>query len=485
MPKKVRAASGQIVGGHGARRLPGDTTPSGRDRSAGRWTSPAAIGAQQQLLHTFNAAPPATYKTQALANASVLASDPALAQFLQGIHILLTPERDRRILSANMQTFRAKVEKTPAKTVQIAKQLWDRIKFHAGPTGRLAGESIPFVATWQAATGAWLDPVSSPFRSPRLPPWLGSRLSKQLSSWGPAAFIGKPEFTVVCGERAAGRVNAWRKNRPDRAKKSPPASLVRALLHCEKVPTALANSGDAYYLPVLRRWASPTEVLRLFGVPATAVLFKAIRDGPFYLSATAIVSCLGRAVHVDCASRALTIALGIIDLPDGDVRYASACSGLDLFAVAAMERFGNRFKYVHAAEIRPSVAKALAATYVGQGLTNKTVLADATKISPIVGPSEIWTLGPPCEPFSKRNHERSEERTLDAARKLSLMLWYPRMWRPRIILVENVEEKEAVAVISAALLSLPGYVWIEITTEARDYSDMHRARHIWIGTLQS
>ena len=76
MPKKVRAASGQIVGGHGARRLPGDTTPSGCARSAGRWTSPAAIGAQQQLLHTFNAAPPATYKTQALANASVLASDP-------------------------------------------------------------------------------------------------------------------------------------------------------------------------------------------------------------------------------------------------------------------------------------------------------------------------------------------------------------------------------------------------------------------------
>jgi len=105
-------------------------------------------------------------------------------------------------------------------------------------------------------------------------------------------------------------------------------------------------------------------------------------------------------------------------------------------------------------------------------------------MSPLVGPSEIWTFGPPCEPFSRRNHARSEEKTLEAAHKLSLMLWYPRMWRPLIILVENVEEKEAIAVISAALLTLPGYAWTSITTNARDFSDMFRSRHLWIGVLQ-
>jgi hypothetical protein len=63
------------------------------------------------------------------------------------------------------------------------------------------------------------------------------------------------------------------------------------------------------------------------------------------------------------------------------------------------------------------------------------------------------------------------------------MLWYPRLWRPNIILVENVEEKDAIAVVTAALLSIPGYTWIQFSTESRDTSDMGRARHIWVGTL--
>ena len=52
------------------------------------------------------------------------------------------------------------------------------------------------------------------------------------------------------------------------------------------------------------------------------------------------------------------------------------------------------------------------------------------------------------------------------------MLWAPAdMARPRLILIENVDENDAMAVVSAALLSLPGYDWKVLKTEARDYGD--------------
>ena len=51
-----------------------------------------------------------------------------------------------------------------------------------------------------------------------------------------------------------------------------------------------------------------------------------------------------------------------------------------------------------------------------------------------------------------------------------------------MILVENVYEPEATTIISAMLLSLDGYTWDVIDTEARDYSESCRRRSMWIGT---
>lgn len=86
------------------------------------------------------------------------------------------------------------------------------------------------------------------------------------------------------------------------------------------------------------------------------------------------------------------------------------------------------------------MAKALAETYQPRGLTKPAIIGDARKFTDQAGPCDIWSFTPPCEPFSKRNHERSEQGLIEAGRQLVEMLWYPRMWSPKIILVENVNE---------------------------------------------
>ena len=61
------------------------------------------------------------------------------------------------------------------------------------------------------------------------------------------------------------------------------------------------------------------------------------------------------------------------------------------------------------------------------------------------------------------------------------MLWYPRSWNPKIIIAENVREDDGISVISSALLSLPGYTWKKLPTEAYHFCEMYRTRMMWIG----
>ena len=49
--REDKPASRAVVGGFGPRRQPGSRTPSGRPRSARRWTAAVALHVQQQLLH--------------------------------------------------------------------------------------------------------------------------------------------------------------------------------------------------------------------------------------------------------------------------------------------------------------------------------------------------------------------------------------------------------------------------------------------------
>lgn len=226
------------------------------------------------------------------------------------------------------------------------------------------------------------------------------------------------------------------------------------------------------------------ETLSLFGVPDGSPLRSLLWKGG--LTATQIISCLGRALHPRDAERALRTLLLRAAAPGDVIRYASACSGIDLFAVAMDAVFGmDGWRYVAASECRPRVRKALLAVWACRGLSAQTIAGDACSSAAVAGlpPADLWFCSPPCEAFSRRNHERSDHRSLTAADAFDSMLEYPRRHRPALVVVENVDEPDAVSIIDAGLRSLEGYVWASARLSARDHGPMTRVRRWWMGRV--
>ena len=96
-------------------------------------------------------------------------------------------------------------------------------------------------------------------------------------------------------------------------------------------------------------------------------------------------------------------------------------------------------------------------------------------------PADLWFIGSPCQPFSRRNRHASDAGMVRAAVELDAMLAYARHHRPAAIIAENVDEKDARSIVSTRLLSLRGYVWERVRLDARDHGPMARARCFWIG----
>ena len=148
------------------------------------------------------------------------------------------------------------------------------------------------------------------------------------------------------------------------------------------------------------------------------------------------------------------------------------------------EALGAPFVHTGASELDADVRRALIDIHAPSGLTENSVLSDATDRTAVesAAPADVWSVTPPCESFSRRNHSRSEEDMVDAARDLDKMLHFPRTHRPGAIVVENVNEPEARSVIDAALLSLPGYEWVTFESDAQALGEMARERRFWVGT---
>ena len=224
--------------------------------------------------------------------------------------------------------------------------------------------------------------------------------------------------------------------------------------------------------------------MRLFAVPRTAPLFEVLSGGVVIKPAHA-VTLLGKAVHVSSAARAMRTAVGRLPFqpsPSRQLRYASACSGVDMLGVALQHVAPWAWEYVFACEASERASRVLLAAHQQYGLSPSTIYQDACSPVATAGPYvDIWSITPPCESFSRRNHCRSNEGDLESLSELVVMLGYARCRRPAVIVVENVDEQAAVAGISAALLSVQGYAWEEFVSDARDYGPMARTRHFWVG----
>ena len=98
--------------------------------------------------------------------------------------------------------------------------------------------------------------------------------------------------------------------------------------------------------------------MRLFAVLRTAPMFDAMAGGALVEPAHA-VSLLGKAVHVSSAARAMRVAinrLGYSPSPSRPLRYASACSGVDMLGVA-LQCVAHRFpEFAGAPDLRSTVS---------------------------------------------------------------------------------------------------------------------------------
>jgi hypothetical protein len=433
MPKAARSASASVASGYGPRRTTGDTTPSGRARSSPRWSARAAVPAQQQLKLLCRS----WSMTLQQVTERILSDRTWLDVFLHGTAMSRASAYARDTASAIFLDKIAKVQAAPHRLAGIAQETRERVRAHAGPDGRLEKANTDDGAPPAPGAGAWLDRAAP--ANLRRPPPAGGRLLEGLAKWGLQRLGPLPRHAVVCFERAEGRVRKWRADAGEAEDAPPPLSLLRALVFLDELPTAVGSPGDHYWLVAEERWMSVTETMRLFGLRDTDLLWPVLATGPKgTLTARQACAALGRAVHTRAASYAVDMALSRLGLSaDAHVRYASACSGVDLFAAALEHSRGTNWSYSAAAERDERVAATLLAAYGVRGLTRDAIASDAREARRVAG-LDLWAFSPPCEAYSRRNHARSEGGMRDASSDFLDMLDSVRLSAPRAIIIENV-----------------------------------------------
>ena len=292
-----------------------------------------------------------------------------------------------------------------------------------------------------------------PSRSDRTP---APRLGATLRALG-LHRLHLPVHAVICPERAAWKVAAA--GRP-----LLPKDRALMCVHTGKLPTAVASPADHFFLPVLGRYVRPVEMCAAFSVPAG--LARVVLSSGRWLSARQACRCLGGAIHPGVAAvisrRLLQLSPAVEGLLSSEtgLRYASACSGVDMFAQGFGIAVGDgRWSYVMASERDPAVANALAQIYGRRGLGRAAVHKDACgrEACEDGAPADLWVVSADCSPYSANNRFRSQERTNASLTELDRILDYARLHRPLAIVVENVDMPDAVCGITACLASLSAY----------------------------
>ena len=291
-----------------------------------------------------------------------------------------------------------------------------------------------------------------------------------------------PAHAVVCPERAARRVAA-------EGQPVLPRDRAVQCVYTDGLPTAVANPADHFFLPTLGRFVRPIELCAAFAVPAGTA--RGVLSSGRWLSARQACKCLGGAIHPEVAAavsrRLLQLSPPMRDLlsSEAGLRYASACSGVDMFAQGFGVVAGDgRWSYVMASERDAAVAEALARIYGRRGLEREAIHEDACgrKACEDGTPADLWVVSADCSPYSSNNRFRSQERTNAALTEFDRILDYARRHRPLAIVVENVDMPDAVCGITACLASLGAYSILRqsLCPSTVAGAEMVRRRMFWI-----
>ena len=243
------------------------------------------------------------------------------------------------------------------------------------------------------------------------------------------------------------------------------------------------------------------ELLCLMGVCTGARLFLALTN-PDVVSPSSALGAIGDGVHVGvCVAvlrRAAELGAGLKLgstgkwlRAKGPLRYASSCSGVDLFAQALERVYGvGGWRYVAACEKDASNIRVLLSAYGGDGLREEAVSRDAEDVveaSSVVrnagGDLDLWVFTPPCRAYSQLNRHRTWDKALRELERIRAMFLFAHVNTPRVIVLENVSSSESVAAISSIVVGLNAYRWYgqEVSADVHAGASMRRKRQFWVG----
>ena len=299
-----------------------------------------------------------------------------------------------------------------------------------------------------------------------------------LQAWGLWSVC--PAGVVVFG-RAGDRVRAWRKSAGASATGVPPAPLAIALVHTGVVPTATASRPDQFWLTEHQRYMSVREVCRVMGIQDDNPLSQALQR---VKCPTNAVSALGRAIHAGVAKQILTLLLGMGALSSDSLTYASACSGIDTFAAAVHDMWGDTWSYKHAAEPDTKARAVLADAW---GLAPGYIYMDAGSTEAAQAePVDLFVLSPECNAFSRRRHGRDASVIAGGAAAAAHTMPFMQAAKAKVVVIENVDEPDATAAISTILSDARAYFWRSQTLDPTTHAGVpaRRERRFFVGVLR-
>ena len=198
------------------------------------------------------------------------------------------------------------------------------------------------------------------------------------------------------------------------------------------------------------------------------------------------VSCMGRAVHAGVARQIVRGLLAEGSITSG-LRYGSDCSGIDLFAAGVEAELREEWQFVFASERMPHVRKGLLAAWKDHGLTDAACYTDARRTVGDMPPAvDLYVLTADCTEHSARNHHRTADGWASSLGDIWAMLGYVRMRKPRVVVVENVNQPSVVQPLTGLLGRLEGYDMrgAVLTPEGTAKARILRERHFWVLTAR-
>ena len=464
----------RFVGGRGPRYVRRTSTPSGRAVPAPRIAPAAATAARTALqeLATKGATTMAkvlmqSFQSDTRWNALVSAiRRVATAAQAEGALAVVRDQRGRFIF--------ADESSHPMIIKNFLRVL--RRRGAEAPQLKSIGVKCAPIAGAPKTFGEWIDEVPSGKLRPTPP---------ASSQQGPRAYVRQWRIDeteahgVVCFGRAGDRVRAWRRKEGASEDTPPPPDLVASLVHVDTLPTATASRPDQYWLTQYGRYMSVREVTRSFGIEDCSPLSEALQLVPCPTNA---VLMLGKAIHATVALEILR-HIDLLGLLPEHVNYASACSGVDTFASTMDTLRPGAWSYLHAAEKEKAPREVLKRAW---GLSDDAIYHDAA--SPHAAQAErthIYMISPECNAFSRRRHGRDATTMAHGAAGAAAVMPYLMAARADIVVVENVDEPDAVAAITTILHGATAYGWRSQRLDPTDFGlPVSRSRRYFVGVLR-